>query len=396
MNIGLFTDTFLPIVDGVGRVVLAYAETLAALGHKVTVSAPLNETDHRGGYPFDLIDYASIKVPTAPQYKTGSPILDTHYRLRMAGTALDIVHAHSPFGAGAEALRVAREKNIPLVGTFHSKYYDDFYKLTKSDFLSRMLVKSVVAFYNKCDEVWAVSESTAQVLKSYGYRKKVHVMPNGVTVRQADEESIQMVVEKYRLQDKPLLLFVGQINWKKNILRVLESAAMLQNNGVDFILLLAGQGPDEKEVEQKIKSLGLEENAMLIGHLTDINTLSALYARADLFVFPSLYDNAPMVIREAAVMGTPSVLVRGSSAAEIIEDGINGFLSDDDSGNLFHVLNNALANPAQTHAIGQKAQQTIPQPWEQIMEHAVSRYQALIDTPNDRYKHRKRHQQSNQ
>lgn len=394
MKVGLFTDTFLPVVDGVGRVVLAYAETLSALGHQITVSAPMNGTDYRGGYPFDLIDYASIKVPTAPQYKTGSPIMDTHYRARMTNATLDIVHAHSPFSAGAEALRIVKEKNIPLVGTFHSKYYDDFYKLTKSEFLSKMLVKGVVSFYNKCDEVWAVSDSTAQVLKDYGYRKDVYVMPNGVTMRQADKESIQSVEDKYQLNNKPLLLFVGQINWKKNILRVLESVKLLQEDNTPFTLLLAGQGPDEKEVEEKIHSLGLETTVFMTGHISDAKILDALYSRANVFVFPSLYDNAPMVVREAAVMGTPSVLVRGSSAAEIIQDNVNGFLCNDDSEDLYHVLKMALENADQTHMIGQKACETIPLPWENVMEKALIRYQNLIDAPDYRYKHRRRYHNS--
>lgn len=395
MNIGLFTDTFIPVVDGVGRVVLAYAETLSKLGNQVTVSAPLNETAYRGGYSFDLIDYASMKVPTAPQYKTGSPILDTHYRMRMTNADLQIAHAHSPFSAGSEALRVAKEKNIPLVGSFHSKYYDDFYKLTKSDFLSKMLVKGVISFYNKCDEVWAVSEATAQVLKDYGYRKQVQVMPNGVTLRSVDAAQLALVESKYNLQGKPLLLFVGQINWKKNILRVLEACAELNRNNSEFLLLLAGQGPDEKEVESKIEALGLQNQTFLIGHVTDAALLDALYARATLFTFPSLYDNAPMVVREAAVMGTPSVLVRGSSAAEIIQDGSNGFLCEDDSRDLYRVLKGALDNPENTKEIGNAAKATIPLPWENIMEQALNRYQRLIDSPDYRYKQSKRHRGTN-
>ena len=49
---------------------------------------------------------------------------------------------------------------------------------------------------------------------------------------------------------------------------------------------------------------------------------------ADLFLFPSMYDNAPLVVREAAMMGTPSVILKGSTASEVIVDGVNGFLAD--------------------------------------------------------------------
>ena len=63
LRIGLFTDTFIPVVDGVGRVSLAYAETLCKMGHQVTVVAPLNDTGYRGGYPFELLDYLGTAVP---------------------------------------------------------------------------------------------------------------------------------------------------------------------------------------------------------------------------------------------------------------------------------------------------------------------------------------------
>lgn len=367
MKIGLFSDTFLPVVDGVGRVVLAYADTLSSMGHQVTVSAPMYDIGFRGGLPYDLIDYSAIKVPTQPQYKTGTPLLDSHYRKRMQGAAFDIVHAHSPFGAGSEALRVARERGVPLVASFHSKYYDDFYKVTKNDTLSQLLVAAVVRFYNRCDQVWAVSETTADVLKSYGYKKEIVIMPNGVSLRKAKNDAIREIEARFSLEpDVPLLLFVGQINWKKNILRVLEACARLNGENVVFKLLLAGQGPDENAVKHKIADLGLDEKAQLIGHISNAEMLDALYARACVFTFPSLYDNAPMVVREAAVMGTPAVLVEGSSAAEVISDGVNGFLCRDDSEHLYHVLKRALHDPQHT---------------QEIMRQALEQYQSLIASP---------------
>ena len=91
---------------------------------------------------------------------------------------LDIVHAHSPFTAGSEALRLAVQRKVPLVATFHSKYYDDFLKATKSEKLARLGVKFVVAYYNRCDEVWTVGQGTADVLHEYGYEKEIIVIPS--------------------------------------------------------------------------------------------------------------------------------------------------------------------------------------------------------------------------
>ena len=379
MRIGLMTDTFLPVVDGVGRVVVTYANTLSNLGHEVTVSAPLYDTGYRGGYPFELVDYKGFKVPTSPQYKTGIAVLDSHYKKRMDMVRLDLVHSHSPFASGREALRLARQRCIPLVSTFHSKYYDDFLKATHSKTIAKAMLSSIVNYYDKCDEVWTVSKLSAEVLKEYGYKGESHVMTNGTQQRQTTPEVIEEAVERYGLGDLPVLLFVGQINWKKNILRILEAAALLQQTNPNFKLVLAGQGPDSEAIVKKADSLGLTRQLVMTGMISETRMLDALYARANLFVIPSLYDTFSLVIREAAAMKTPSVAIRGSCAAECIEHGVNGFLCQDNKESLYAVILETLEDPARTRAIGEQAYKTIPVPWEDVLTQAVARYEYLIE-----------------
>ena len=378
LRIGQFTDTFLPIVDGVGRVALAYSETLCKLGHQVTVVTPMYDTGYRGGYPFELVDFDAKALPGMKQYKTGEAPWDPHYRHRMKMIPLDLVHAHSPFTAGSEALRLAVLRKLPLVATFHSKYYDDFLKVTKSETLAKAGVKFVVDFYDRCDEVWAVGENTADVLREYGYSGEIQVMPNGVSLREANPAAVEEVNRRWGLKKDPLILFVGQMNWKKNILTVLEACALLKHQGQKFHLILAGQGPDMREIERKINELNLKDRTSLAGHITDMELLDGLYARASLFAFPSLYDAAPMVVREAAVMGTPAVMVRGSTAAEIIRHGENGFLCENAAEDLARVMREALADQETLRKVSQAARDTIPVPWEQIMEKAVERYTRLV------------------
>ena len=378
LRVGQFSDTFLPIVDGVGRVAYAYAETLCKLGHQVTVGCPMYDTGYRGGLPFEIVDYKAAPLPGMKQYKQGEAPMDPHYRKRMRMIPLDIVHAHSPFTAGSEALRLAVQRKIPLVGTFHSKYYDDFLKATKSETLAKLGTKFVVDFFHRCDEVWAVGDSTADVLRSYGYKGEIQVMPNGVAMRTVDPDAVKEVNRRWQLGNDPMILFVGQMNWKKNIRTVLEACALLRREGRKFHLVLAGQGPDMKEIEEKIYELDLNACTHLAGHITDMKLLDGLYARADLFAFPSLYDSAPMVIREAAVMGTPSVLVRGSCAADVVTDGQNGYLCDDTAESLRDVLKNVMDDKETLERISLCARETIPVPWDKLMVHAVERYERLI------------------
>ena len=378
LRIGQFTDTFLPIVDGVGRVVQAYSETLCRMGHQVTVVAPMYDTGFQGGFPFELVEYVGSSVPGMKQYKVGEAILDAHYRRRIRMIELDVIHAHSPFTAGSEALRLAAVRKLPLVATFHSKYYDDFLKATRSESIAKMGVKLVVSFYNRCDEVWAVGSNTAEVLRKYGYEGEICVMPNGATMRTVSRGDVEEVSRRWRLGEEPLIFFAGQMDWKKNILTVLEGCAEMKKQGQPFRLLLAGQGMDLAAIGQKIRDLNIQDRTEMIGHITDASLLDALYARASVFAFPSLYDAAPMVVREAAVMGTPSIMVRGSTAAEVIRHGENGLLCENDPKDLARVMMEALKNPARLEAIGQKARETIPVPWEKVLETAVEHYERLV------------------
>ena len=379
MKIGQFSDTFLPIVDGVGRVVYHYATALSQRGEECYVIAPMSDTGFRGGYPFELIDFISRELPRQKQYSTGIPQLDSHYNARMRSVNLDIVHAHSPFIAGLEAQRLARRRGIPIIGMFHSRYYDDFYQLTRTEMLANFAVASIVNFYQRCDEVWTVSQSSKETLYDYGYVGEVVVMPNGTPDIEPSAARAAAAKEKYNLPDEPILLYCGQMNWKKNIQRILESCACYAQSGKPFTLVLAGQGPDVKSIHQKVDELGLTDRVRFTGHVTGEQDLYGLYENADLFVFPSLYDTSGMVVREAAAMGTPSVVVRGCATAEPIIDRQNGFLCDDTTQSLCDVLNMTLSDHAMTKEVGKSARKTIYLSWDDIAASTVERYQALIE-----------------
>ena len=380
MRIGQFTDSFYPIVDGVGRVVYNYARALPAMGDECYVVAPMTDTGYRGGYPFELIDYTGMPLPGSPQYKAGLAVLDRHYYERIEAVTLDIAHAHTPFFSGQEALRLAAKHDVPLVGTFHSKYYDDFYKLTRAELLASIGVRFVVEFYERCDEVWAVSKTSASALRDYGFKGEIVVMENGAELRPVNPEDRAAAAARYRIDlGHPVLLYVGQLNWKKNILLILEGAALLKRQGRRFSVVLAGQGPDVEAIRRKSRELGLGENVVFTGHVRDTALLDGLYQCASLFAFPSLYDTFSLVVREAAVMGTPSVLSRGSAAAEPVRDGVNGLLCRPEAEDFAAVVGANMEDEHKLAALGEAAKRTIPVGWDQVMEKVRARYQALIE-----------------
>lgn len=382
MRIGEFSDSFLPIVDGVGRVVKAYADTLSSHGEEVYVITPMNDTGFRGNLPYEIVDFVSLKLARKLPWKVGFEFLDPHYEERIKNIELDICHAHSPFFSGNAAYNYAKRHKIPLVGTFHSKYYDDFLKATHSKNLAKIGTDVIVSFYNKCDEVWAVSESAALALREYGYKREIVVAPNGTTVRSLDVSKLKPTIEKYKVNTKiPVFFFAGQINWKKGLRCILESCAILANQGQQFQLILAGQGPDKEDVLKLAEKLGIEKYLTFTGHITDVSELDCLYSLADLFLFPSLYDTSSLVVKEAAGMHTPSIVIKDTGPAESIQDKINGFLTDGTASDLVTIISDYLAMPEnRKKEIEENAYKTIPQPWDgQIIEMVLENYSRLIE-----------------
>ena len=376
MRIIQFSDSFLPIMDGVGNVVYQYALNMGQKGHDCYVVAPQTNTGCRGRFPFEIVDYIGVPLRLLKSYKVGMPGLDVHCQNRLAMIEADIVHVHSPFVAGQAGLAYAQKRGCPVVGTFHSKYYDDFLQITGMELLADVGVRHVVNFYEKCDEVWAVSASSADTLAGYGYHGAIRVMPNGTDIHPVSDEAVRAAGERFGLDDgAPLLLYVGQINWKKNLRCTLEACAQVDR---PFRLALAGQGPHEKEVKRLAEELGLADRVVFTGHIGEADVLNALYRRASLFLFPSQYDTSGLVVREAAAMGTPSVVVRGSSAAEGIRDGENGFLCADDPDDLARVIDAALSDRQALERVGRAALETIPIPWSKLVDDVLQKYAGLV------------------
>lgn len=389
MKIGQFGESFIPVFDGVGRVMKAYAETMAKRGEEVYVITPMYDTGYRGGLPYEIVDFNSMELSKKIPWRIGLDSLDPHFLARMRQIDLDIVHVHGPVFAGNVGLNIAKKRHLPIVGSFHTKFYDDILQFTGVKTIAKVGSQAVADFFSKCDEVWAVSEGTGETLREYGYKGQIIVMPNGSNRRVLNIAKVPEVRQQYGIRtDVPVLLFVGQISWKKNLARVIEACSILKKQGTAFQLVMAGRGPDEEDIRQRIAELDIVEESVFTGHLTDTETLDALYSIADLFVFPSIYDNAPMVVREAAAQRTPTLASAGSCTAEVITDGENGIISKDDSPAVAQAITDFLALPSEERkAMGDKAYETIPIPWDgPLMDTILGRYQALIESNNLKYR----------
>lgn len=378
---GIFNDNFPPILDGVALTTQNYAYWLHEKGHEVSVITPyapgaeavLKEVQ----YP--VYRFPSVPIPFRHPYRYGVPFLSPSFMRQFRQMPFELVHAHCPFTTGDLAYAAAQRQGIPMVATFHSKYRQDFEHNVKSKAVVDWMVRHIVRFFEKADEVWIPLPAVEETLREYGYKGHVEVVENGndfyTPAAKIENMRAEMREELGLLPDETMLLFVGQHIWEKNIGLILDALALIKDK--PFHLFMVGTGYAVREIRHKIKELGLSHRVTLLGNILDRDRLKRIYAAADLFIFPSLYDTCGLVVREAAAMHTPSLMLAGSTAASAVQDGVDGFLSPAGKEEYARCIVSLMEQPELIAKVGTKASKTISRSWESVMDEVVLRYRDI-------------------
>ena len=241
------------------------------------------------------------------------------------------------------------------------------------------MVRHIIRFFEKADEVWIPHAAVEPTLREYGYKGHVEVVENGndfYTPKPIIEEMRKEMREELGvLPEETMLLFVGQHIWEKNIGFILDALALIKEQ--PFQLFMVGTGYAVRDIKHKIGELGLQDKVTLLGNIHDRNRLKKIDAAADLFLFPSLYDNAPLVVREAAAMHTPALMLQESTAAEVIQPDVNGFLTPNDLQQYADRIVYLMHHPDMMAKVGHKASTTISRSWENVMEEVILRYRDI-------------------
>lgn len=379
-NVGLFNECFPPVMDGVSVCVSNYAYWMQKMVGDIAVITPNVPGADYNNQGYDVIDFLSIPVPFRKPYVTGIAEIDPTFLKKISKSRFKIVHAHSPFGTGQAAQRIAKLQNIPCIATFHSKYRDDFERVIPEKHVVDLIIKRIISFYDKADQVWVPQASVEEVIREYGYKGKVEVVDNGSDLC-ADYPEKYFVEARESMgigMDEFVLLFVGQHIWEKNVRFIIEALETIRDQ--KFRMFFVGTGYAAEAMKELVAEKGLDRQVTFIGNITDRERIKRFYAAADLFLFPSLYDNAPLVVREAAALHTPAIMVKGSTAATILTDGENGFLIDNDLKSFESKLRELIADPDRVHKIGVQASKSIVRSWEDVVGEVLDRYNALLSS----------------
>ncbi len=331
MNIGLFTETYYPEINGVANSVYILKKELEALGHTVYVF-----TTTTPGAP--EYEYNVFRVPSLPFILITERRIGMFYQPKLAGTIkklnLDIIHTHTEFSLGIFGRIMAKELRIPMIHTYHTIYEDYTHYLTHIKTLDSR-AKAFVRIFTKvcCNTVAHVivpTEKVKELLQKYSVHRDISVIPTGVDLKKFDpalyrEEDISRIKEEYGIQkDEKVVLYIGRVSREKNIIEVLNAMSTYMKERKDVKFLIVGSGPEMEELRTRSKVLKLEDKIIFAGS-KPWDQIGLYYQLGDVFVSASNSETQGLTYIEAMAAGLPVVAKEDDCLNDILITGVNGY-----------------------------------------------------------------------
>lgn len=385
MRVCLANDSFPPLIDGVSNTVVNYGNIIQSKYGAAIVATP-RYPDAKDEYPFEVVRYASLNTVKLVGYRTGYPFAQDAME-RLAAFRPDIIHSHCPMASQFLCRELRDITRAPLVFTYHTKFDIDIKRAVKLKFIQEPAIREVIHNIQAADDVWVVNRGAGENLKSLGYKGDYTVMPNGVDIDRtpADTALVSAIESDCGLsREVPVLLFVGRVMWYKGLRIILDGLRQVKDAGQCFRMIFVGNGDNLEDVRNYAEELGLGGDCVFTGAVYDRAMLKAYYSRADMFLLPSVFDNNPLVVKEAAACSTASVLIRDSSSAEGITHGDNGILIGESADDLARELISLLRNPDKVRQLGQRAADTLYVSWDDSIASAVKRYGEVLKRCNEK------------
>ena len=322
MRIAMLSDVYFPRVNGVSTSIQTFRQQLLALEHSVTLICP----DYPHTTPqADILRLPSHSVPGDREDRAMSPWALWRLAQRFShAPAYDILHVHTPFLAHYAALRLARQWNCPLVGTFHT-----FFEQYLFHYLPWLPRQRLIEFTRhwarrqcQCyDGMIVPSSALADVLREYGVTTELKVLPTGF-----DQQLPQGDGQRFRAQygipaERPVLVYIGRIAHEKNIDFLLRMLQQLRHTQPDVLLVIAGEGPALTHLKHLGQQLGVAEQVLWVGYLQRGAALADCYCAGDIFVFASRTETQGLVLLEAMSQGVPIVALAELGARDVLAEG---------------------------------------------------------------------------
>jgi phosphatidylinositol alpha 1,6-mannosyltransferase len=373
MRIAIFSEVYWPMVSGVSLVLQRLVAALQARGHVVRVyTAAYPLPDGQADHP-QLYRAPSKRLFLYPDVQWGFPDWAA-IRDDFAAFHPDVVHLATEFAMGGVGLRLARAHEVPIVASAHTDYerYAGRYHL-------EWLMPAGWSYLR-----WFYGHATRVLCPSYQYERHLQlrgVRHTGIWSRGIDREIFSPAHRSEEIRagfgvapDQQMVLYVGRLAAEKNLHLLLEGWPQIHARHPQARLVVVGTGPLEDGLRANTP-----DGATVAGVRTGAE-LSAIYASADCFAFPSSTETFGNVLLEAMASGLPSLAVRAGGVLDFATHDVNAWMVAPDSPTaLADGLGTLLSDAALRSRLAEGALKTAGQrDWHAIFDGVVTEYQRAI------------------
>lgn len=337
----MVTSEFPPKWGGVGNGVYFQAKVFAERGYKITV---ITRRQLKGMRPLKVhpnVEVVEVDWLKLPMFFTTSFGDHAVKEILRRGEDYDVLHVHSN-------MTLLRRKYYwmlpyPIVSTLHGTWKGERQELrlsyinpTSLQSLNDLAIMVISPLFDKYED-YAIELSNAVIVESISEEEAVkrrgvqniygrmYRVPAGVDIESFNPENSDVgIFEKYSIQGGPKLLTVTRLAGRKGMDLLLESFAMVKREVKGAVLVVVGEGPQERKLKRLSRRLGIEEAVYFLGSVP-FEDLKRLYATADLFVFHSRWEGQGLVILESMASGTPCVSSNVGGVREMIRQGVDGY-----------------------------------------------------------------------
>ncbi len=335
MNIALFSDTYLPDINGVATSTHILKKELKKHGHHVLVVTTI--LPHNSDYideDQDILRLPGIDLKKLYGYRA-SNIYSFKGMKELKEFQPDIIHVQTEFGIGIFGKIAGEILNIPVCYTYHTMWADYSHYITPGnlkavDQAAKKIIEKISKIYgNSCSELIVPSQKTADVLKTYGITNSIHVIPTGLelesfSIENKNQKLVDDIQTQYHLQDKFVVIFLGRIAPEKSIEILIDAMQDIVKINQKICLMIVGGGPQLEELKTIVQQKKLQDFIFFTGPKENIYVPS-FYHAAQLFVSASMTETQGLTVIEAMASGLPVLARYDKNLDGVIVDGQNGY-----------------------------------------------------------------------
>ena len=353
MRIGMMADAYKPHISGITNYIDLNKRYLERAGHDVFV------------FTFGDLDYqdGEARVIRSP----GLPLQDTGYYLSFRYNraakrllqSMDIIHVHHPFLSGRLALRYSRPLQIPIIFTNHTRYdlYAQAYLPMMPEEISDGLLKAYMpSFCEAVNLVVSPSAGMEKILRGLDVKSPIEVVPNGVELERYRKIEPLARSDFGFDADDILFIYVGRLGPEKNLNFLLRAFNGVAQAFDHVRLLILGDGPARADIEALASDFGLAGRVRFEG-MIPYERLPAYLSMCDAFVTASVTEVHPLSVIEGMASGLPVLGIRSPGVGDTVEDGVTGFLTDEDTAGFAVKMTRLVTEPGLRKKMGAAARQ---------------------------------------